>query len=88
VSSPNTGDINRRVSALEKFRDFLNVNIVDTSLKRGGKRSRRKKRKSRRNNFNNSSAEIIISSNDSTDKDNNVTIDNDSIIDSNMYMIS
>lgn len=77
--SSNPEDINRRVEALEKFRDFLSGNVVDTSLlKRGSKRSRRGK-KSRRNNINNISNNSINSSNDS------ITDSNDSIIEIKVY---
>lgn len=68
--TPDTEDINSRVEALEKFRDFLRGNVVDTSSKRNGKRSRGG-RKSRYNKFNNNK-------NNSINSDSNDTIGNDS----------
>jgi len=54
MSSPNTNDIYQRVEILEKFKDFLSSNVVDTSLlsKRGKKNGRRGRRMGRRGGVN------------------------------------
>ncbi|CAB4422354.1 unnamed protein product [Rhizophagus irregularis] len=74
-SSPDTEDIDRRVEALEKFRDFLRGNVVDASLPKHGSRRSRRGRKVRYNKFNNNRNNSINSdSNDTIDSNVEITI--------------
>ncbi|CAB5183854.1 unnamed protein product [Rhizophagus irregularis] len=74
-SSPDTEDIDRRVEALEKFRDFLRGNVVDASLPKHGSRRSRRGRKGRYNKFNNNRNNSINSdSNDTIDSNVEITI--------------
>src|SRR5687767_1161753 len=74
-SSTDTEDIDRRVEALEKFRDFLRGNVVDASLPKYGSRRSRRGRKGRYNKFNNNRNNSINSdSNDTIDSNVEITI--------------